>query len=151
MGLPNRAYPTSDGAVIIAAVSEPEFGRLSVLIGRPDLSADSRFEDLSARRRNHDELDEIVASWTRPRTTRQCVTLLETADVLCGPINNIAQVAEDSQVSSLSIVQDISNEGGPVQRLVGLPLTFDGERPRIRSAAPRLGQHTDEFIRGPGN
>jgi len=26
--------------------------------------------------------------------------------------------------------------------LMGLPLSFDGERPPIRSRAPRLGEHT---------
>jgi crotonobetainyl-CoA:carnitine CoA-transferase CaiB-like acyl-CoA transferase len=32
-------------------------------------------------------------------------------------------------------------------KLIGLPLSFDGERPVIRSRPPSLGEHTDEFIR----
>jgi crotonobetainyl-CoA:carnitine CoA-transferase CaiB-like acyl-CoA transferase len=31
--------------------------------------------------------------------------------------------------------------------LIGLPLSFDGERPPMRRRAPRLGEHNDE-IRG---
>jgi crotonobetainyl-CoA:carnitine CoA-transferase CaiB-like acyl-CoA transferase len=146
MGLPNRAFPSSDGAVIIAAVNEAEFGRLSALIGRLDLSTDTRFHDLSARRRNRDELDEIISSWTRQRTTGQCVALLEGADVLCGPINDISQIAKDSQVSSLGMIQDVGTAKGESQRLVALPLSFNGVRPRIRRVAPDLGEHTDEVI-----
>lgn len=31
--------------------------------------------------------------------------------------------------------------------LIGLPLSFDGERPRIRRAPPAPGAHTDEVRR----
>jgi crotonobetainyl-CoA:carnitine CoA-transferase CaiB-like acyl-CoA transferase len=29
---------------------------------------------------------------------------------------------------------------------MGLPLSFDGERPPFRRAAPQLGEHTDELF-----
>jgi crotonobetainyl-CoA:carnitine CoA-transferase CaiB-like acyl-CoA transferase len=30
--------------------------------------------------------------------------------------------------------------------LVGLPLNFDGEKPRIRRAPPKLGEHNAEIL-----
>jgi crotonobetainyl-CoA:carnitine CoA-transferase CaiB-like acyl-CoA transferase len=30
--------------------------------------------------------------------------------------------------------------------VTGLPITFDGQRPAVRFAAPRLGEHTDEVF-----
>jgi crotonobetainyl-CoA:carnitine CoA-transferase CaiB-like acyl-CoA transferase len=30
--------------------------------------------------------------------------------------------------------------------IMGLPLSFDGERPPFRRAAPQLGEHTDELL-----
>jgi crotonobetainyl-CoA:carnitine CoA-transferase CaiB-like acyl-CoA transferase len=32
-------------------------------------------------------------------------------------------------------------------KLIGLPLSFDGVRPAIRSRPPGLGEHTGEIIR----
>ena len=33
--------------------------------------------------------------------------------------------------------------------IMGLPLSFDGERPPFRRAAPRLGEHTEELLAPP--
>jgi crotonobetainyl-CoA:carnitine CoA-transferase CaiB-like acyl-CoA transferase len=42
------------------------------------------------------------------------------------------------------MVQDVPDSA---MKFIGLPLSFDGVRPSIRSRPPRLGEHTDEFIK----
>jgi hypothetical protein len=43
----------------------------------------------------------------------------------------------------VGIVQQLPG-GGP--RVVGLPISFDGERPRSLRDAPRLGEHDGEVL-----
>jgi crotonobetainyl-CoA:carnitine CoA-transferase CaiB-like acyl-CoA transferase len=45
----------------------------------------------------------------------------------------------------------ISEVPGLGLSLVGLPLSFDGVRPPMRSAAPKLGEHNRELLAGPGD
>ena len=53
-------------------------------------------------------------------------------------VNAIPEVLEEPQVQALEMVQTVPGEDFS---LVALPLSFDGERPQVKSAAPRLGQH----------
>jgi formyl-CoA transferase len=55
----------------------------------------------------------------------------------------VPQALSQPQVEALGIIQNIP---GQDFRLTGLPLSFDGERPAIRSAAPRLGEHSASHL-----
>ena len=44
------------------------------------------------------------------------------------------------------ILADLGADGSAM-KFVGLPISFDGTRPAIRSRPPALGEHTEEFIR----
>ena len=61
----------------------------------------------------------------------------------CAPINDITTVSTDPQIEALGIV---SAPPGTDLKLVGLPMSIDGERPQPRSAAPLLGQHNADLV-----
>ena len=63
---------------------------------------------------------------------------LQRCGVPCAPVNAIPEVLEEPQVQALGMVQQVPGEDFA---LVALPLSFDGERPKVKSAAPRLGEH----------
>jgi crotonobetainyl-CoA:carnitine CoA-transferase CaiB-like acyl-CoA transferase len=49
----------------------------------------------------------------------------------------------DPQTDAIGIFQNVPDVD---LRIVGLPLSFDGERPPIRGRAPALGEHNLEFF-----
>lgn len=53
-------------------------------------------------------------------------------------MNSVPEVVQEPQVAELGIIQQV--EDAPL-KLVGLPLSFGGERVRVSELAPRLGQH----------
>ncbi|HWT10427.1 MAG TPA: hypothetical protein VN329_14780, partial [Roseomonas sp.] len=57
--------------------------------------------------------------------------------------NDIGEVAGSAQFAAVDIVQALP-DGGP--KVVGLPISFDGERPRSARGAPRLGEHNVEVL-----
>ena len=75
-----------------------------------------------------------VASW-RER--------LDAAGIPNAPLRSSPAVLADSQTAAVDILQPV-----PRTRVasVGLPLKFDGERPRLRLPAPRLGEHTFQVL-----
>ena len=58
------------------------------------------------------------------------------------PVQQTLEMMSDPQTEALGIIQQ-GNEGGP--SLMGLPLSFNGERPPLRRYAPKLGEHNDEI------
>ena len=67
---------------------------------------------------------------------------LEKIGVPGAPIHDLQQAADQPQTQALGIFQDIP---GADLRVVGLPVSFDGARPPVRSRAPELGQHNEAF------
>jgi len=59
-------------------------------------------------------------------------------------VQNTLEMMENAQTEALGIIQEFPG-GGP--RLMGLPLSFGGRRPKIKSMAPRLGEH-DKEVKG---
>jgi crotonobetainyl-CoA:carnitine CoA-transferase CaiB-like acyl-CoA transferase len=80
---------------------------------------------------------EIVAQ--RPRA--HWIERLDAVGVPCAPINDLRQVEALPQTAALGIMQPAPEVEIP---FVGLPLSFDGQRPPIRRRAPKLGEHNDE-------
>ena len=71
--------------------------------------------------------------------------ILEAAGVPCAPIHSLPEIVEHPQTKAIQMLQPVP--GADNLELVALPLNFDGEKPKIRRAPPKLGEHNAE-IRG---
>src|SRR5439155_415181 len=80
------------------------------------------------------------------RTKGEWVDLLEQAGVPCAPIHTFLEVLAHPQTAATGMIQKVPELD---LELMGLPISFDGERPPLRGRAPRLGEHNQE-IRGGG-
>ncbi|KAA0919993.1 CaiB/BaiF CoA-transferase family protein [Dietzia sp. ANT_WB102] len=95
---PSNLYRSADGLwVIIAANQDTVFRRLCGAMARPELAEDPRFVDHSARGMHQDEIDAIIADWAAERTAEQIREILESAGVVVGPVNTVADVVRDEQ------------------------------------------------------
>ena len=68
---------------------------------------------------------------------------LTKAGVPCAPVNTIPEVLRDPQVAALGILQEVAETG---VTLTGLPVSFDGVRPKIKTLGPCLGQDNDKRL-----
>src|SRR5437879_12208716 len=81
-------------------------------------------------------------------TSDHWVEVLEAAGVPCGPVYNYAQMFADPQVRHRGLVQYASDpELGEVPH-IRTPVRI-GEGVRVRSVAPKLGQHNAEIFGPP--
>ena len=142
--VPYQTFDATDGSLLIAAGNDRLFARLCNALGRPEWIADARFNGNRARIENRTELIALISNAiaTQPRQT--WIQKLMSAGVPCAPVNTIPEVLLDPQVEALEILQEIPGTG---VKLTGLPVSFDGVRPKIRSLGPRLGQDNDKRLR----
>ena len=85
-----------------------------------------------------------VTEIMRRRPRAEWVSRLQKAGVPCAPINDLTHMKTNPQTAALNMVQPVPDID---LDLMSLPLTFGGERPRIRTRAPKLGEH-NEAIKG---
>jgi crotonobetainyl-CoA:carnitine CoA-transferase CaiB-like acyl-CoA transferase len=144
MIVPYQGFPTLDGVLMVAAANDRLFARLCQTLGHAEWAEDPRFRRNRDRVAHRGELTELIAAATATRRTDELAETLLAAGVPCNPVRDTAAVAADPQTAALGIVQSIAHATVSGLRLVGLPITVDGERPPLRRPPPRLGEHDAE-------
>ncbi|MFZ4710440.1 MAG: CaiB/BaiF CoA transferase family protein, partial [Zwartia sp.] len=142
--VPYKGYLTSDGEIVIAAGSDGLFRSLAKVLGRPEWLDDVRFVDNPARVNHQAELYGMIEAIVSTQTTAHWTALLEAAGVPCAPVNDLAQMLAHPQTEALGLVQDVPGTG---MRFLGLPISFDGIRPKPLAPPPKLGEHTELFLK----
>ena len=97
---PYRAFPTSDGTLVIAAGNDATFQRLCKALGIPEVATDPRFASNPTRVEHRDELFDLLAEVTRIHTSGDLWTLLRDHSVPGSPIQDMADVVRDEQVEA---------------------------------------------------
>jgi crotonobetainyl-CoA:carnitine CoA-transferase CaiB-like acyl-CoA transferase len=133
-----QAVDTADGQVIVAAANDRLWAKFSVELGHPEWAKDARYKTNADRFANKDALVAAVMEIMRRRPSEEWVARLQKAGVPCAPINDITHMKAHPQTAALGMVQPVP---GIDLDLMSLPLSIDGERPTIRTRAPKLGEH----------
>lgn len=146
---PSNLYPTADASwVIIGANADGPFRRLADAMGRKDLATDPRYATHRARGERQQELDEVVAAWTRTRPRDELLDLLAAEGVPAGPVYDAADVAADPHFRERGAVVDVPTEEFGALAMQGIAPRLSATPGSIRWAGPRLGQHNREVYRG---
>ncbi|MFA4837296.1 MAG: CoA transferase [Dehalococcoidia bacterium] len=118
-----------------------------LLIGRPELKADPRFDTDRKRMENRNELililDEIFA--TKPRD--EWHRLFGQYDFISCPVNKPSDLQNDPQVIENGYIADCDHQLFGKTRMPGYPIRFSEAQTCPHVAAPELGAHTEEVLR----
>ena len=136
--VPYEAFDTADGPLLICCGNDRLFAKLAHELGRVDWVTDARFATNWARLKNKPALMAQLEPLLREKARADWTARFNDIGVPCAPVNTVPEALADPQVQALGLLQDVPGEDF---QLTGLPLSFDGERPRFQSAAPRLGEH----------
>lgn len=146
LGLPNQAFPTSDGWVAITSANERMWHRCCEALGVAHLADDERFNSLGRRYANRQELVEILTAATRNLTTDEAVVRLEQQGVSCAPIQNIPTVSKDPQLEALGAIVDVPIDGSRTARTIGSPLHFSETPVKRPARVPRGGEDSEVIL-----
>ena len=143
---PSNLYPCRDGHVLIAANADSLFARLMSAIGRADLRDDPALARNDGRAAQMQRIDEAIAAWTAQRSLDEVLREMEKAEVPAGRIYTAADIARDPHYAARDMIREIVAGDGEPLRVPGIVPKLSGTPGAIRSAAPRLGEHTESVL-----
>jgi crotonobetainyl-CoA:carnitine CoA-transferase CaiB-like acyl-CoA transferase len=143
---PYKVFEASDHYVLIAAGNDNLFRKLADAFDHPEWAADARYATNAERVARRAEVNAMVQAVVATRARDEWVAILEQAGVPCAPLQSIDEIVDHPQTRALGMMQ---NTPDGTMRLMGLPVSFDGERPRTRSKPPALGDATGFVLGGP--
>ncbi|WP_168454715.1 CaiB/BaiF CoA transferase family protein [Sphingopyxis microcysteis] len=134
--VPYQAFATADGQLVIAVGNDGQFRKLCVILGEAGWADDARFATNAARLANRSALIPLLAAKIAGWDAQPLALALEEQGVPAGPINDMAAVFADPQVTARGM--RFRPEGAFVDGLAS-PIVIDGERMVAAGAAPELG------------
>ncbi len=144
---PSNIYPAIDGEILIFCLTEAHWRGLVRLMARSDLLDQPRFADHAARCAIVDEVDGLVAAWTRTRARDVLVALLLEHGLPCAPVREVSEVVADPEVTRRRMLIDSAYPTRGAIKTMGAPLKLGALPERAAIAPPpTLGAHTDEVL-----
>ncbi len=143
---PFQVLPTQDGYFVLITTPEEDWQKFCRLAGREDIISDRRFQSNEDRIANYEAFEPILNEITKQKTTAEWLALLEPQGIMCGPVNNIAQVVNDPHIKERGMVAEVSHPRVGKLRVTGTPMKFSRTECKIEKACPDVGEHTQQIL-----
>jgi crotonobetainyl-CoA:carnitine CoA-transferase CaiB-like acyl-CoA transferase len=145
--VPSNTYLCADEKyVVIGANGDSLFKRLMKAIGEPAMAEDPRLANNAGRVQHEKEIDAAIGKWTRAHSLQFVLDTLSAASVPCGPIYDVADMANDEHYQARGMFEEVDVAGKALKVPAILPKLQ--EHPgHTHSAGPVLGEHTEEVLR----
>jgi len=144
---PRNVYRCRDGKYVALSGSTPQVARrVFEIIGRPEMNADPRFADNSARVAHRALVDEAVGAWFAQHDRDEALRVMRDSGATVGPVYSAADAAEDVHFKMRGVVVEVEDaEFGSLPMHNIVPRLSD--TPGVwRRPAPALGEHTEEIL-----
>jgi len=133
--------------IIVAVGNDGQFAKLCDCIKNPEWASDPRFVRNQDRVRHRDTLIPMLSAQFMTQGKKYWLSLLESAKVPCGPINNLAEVFADPHILQRRMVEQWQHPLLKDLSLVSSPIKMSETPVRQFMPPPMLGQHTQQVLK----
>ncbi len=142
---PHGAYRClgEDRWCVIAVSTDEEWQAFCRVIGTPEIAQDPRFNTVLSRKKNENELEKLVESWTVNHSPEEVMKLMQEAGVPAGVVKTSEDIYEDPQLNHRHHLSVQNHRGIGLHAYENFGFRLSKTPGEIRSAAPCLGEHND--------
>nr|WP_321455835.1 CoA transferase [uncultured Cohaesibacter sp.] len=144
--VPYGSFPTSDGYVIVACLTERFWQNFARALELDHLLDDQRFSIYESRLMNRDALERIICERMGQDGTDFWLERLTEFDVPNAPILDVAEALEQQHVADHNLIEAITHPEAGDLKLVRSPILFDGQGPVPAKAPSFLGENSVEVL-----
>jgi len=144
---PYGPYLARDGKYVNLAVATAKDweGFCKIVLQRPDLLEDKRFDTVEKRRENRAILEEEIEKIFLERDHTEWLERLKKAQLPYGEVRGIAEVLAHPQAAARRLIREVESPVGKVP-VVGNPVRLSASPARY-DAIPELGEHTEAILK----
>ena len=115
-------------------------------MGSPELADSDEYADESARRRNSERLDGIVARWTREHDAAQLAESLQSVGIAAGRASKNYQLLADPHLNERGFFVEIQEPDVGPKIYPGQAIRMPGMDRASWIPSARLGEHTQQIL-----
>jgi formyl-CoA transferase len=141
---------TKDGYINIAANKQEQWEAVTDVLGVPELKTDHRFQERDTRKKNRKELTLLLEARLQQQETAFWVEALNARDVPSGAILTLDGAMKQAQVEHRNTFRHVSMDGIGEIPLFNMTAKFSATPGTVETPPPKLGEHTEEVLRGIG-
>jgi len=138
---PYGIYETKDGYITISLIPVKIMGKVFKI---DEFITKYSQEDAFDKR---DTIRDLLQKKLIEKTTNEWLDLLDKEDVWCSPVNNYEQLIKDPQVKFNKTIQEVTRDDLGKLKVVSCPINLKLTKPKIETAPPKLGEHTEEVLK----
>lgn len=145
-------FRCADGRMISIHLSSPQkfWEALLGAIERPELAEEERFKTAYARVSNFQEMNRVLSPCFLTHDRDYWEDRLRQHDVPYAPVNDFEAIEKDPHVQYQKTFTDVFHPEKGASKSIARPVLVDGDREFGATAAPTLGEHTNEILTGIG-
>lgn len=140
---PYGFYRTKDG--YIALSSGRQIGKLSDILGIPNLEDDPRFDSFDNRLANRVAMENLLEDALGKKNTDEWLAEMIPADIFAQRVNTLGEAMADPHVVARGLVQTVSHDEEEL-KLLSPPIRLSTTPMAIRMAPPHHGEHTRDIL-----
>jgi crotonobetainyl-CoA:carnitine CoA-transferase CaiB-like acyl-CoA transferase len=145
--VPYNTFHTSDGFIVIAVITDNFWQNLKEVVNCPEFD-DSKYDGQPGRWEDRHMINRRLNEILSQNTSEYWLTQLEEKRIPCAPVNRFSQALNDEQVRHRNMVVELKHPNGKSTRGPGNPIKLSRSDEESFSAAPAVGQNTDEVLAG---
>jgi len=146
-----RPYRTNDGYVCVLVYNDKQWQSLFAAIGRAEeFRADPRLSDHATRARNYPYVYGVLAEILKTRSTAAWLSLLQTNDIPCTPLNDLDALIDDPHLQAVGCFTRTDHPSEGAITLTVPVGSWSRNGPGLDRLPPRLGEHSVEILREAG-
>lgn len=139
-------YETKDGRHLSVGALELKFWKaFCTTIGKKNLISRQN-SPLREQNQMKAEIQDAISQYT----LSDWMERFSGIDACVAPVNNFEEMSRDPQILAREMVQTVERPLRGANRHIGFPIKLSETPGRIRSHAPKLGEHTREVLRNLG-
>lgn len=143
--VPYNSYPTQDGHLVIAIITDNFWQNLKQVVNCEGFEKEE-FDGQPGRLAAKEFIDGTLAEIFSGNTTEYWLEKLNEKRIPAAPVNKFSDALVDEQVLHRNMVIDLKHPNGKSTKGPGNPIKFSRTDEESFTAAPLLGQDTDDIL-----
>jgi crotonobetainyl-CoA:carnitine CoA-transferase CaiB-like acyl-CoA transferase len=145
--VPYNTFHTSDGFIVIAVITDNFWQNLKQVVNCPDFD-DPKYDGQPGRWEDQDMINRRLNEILMENTSEYWLEQLVDKRIPCAPVNRFSQAFSDEQVLHRNMIVELKHPDGKSTRGPGNPIKLSRSNEETFTAAPTVGQNTDDILSG---